>query len=69
MLWLLQVHSVTGCPNVKRVKRFCDDMQHLYGVDTLRYEGKLGNLYYVNDLRQMLANVSSRLHAFIFSCH
>lgn len=36
-------------------------MQKLYGVETIRYEGKLGHLYHVNSLAQLLANVSLSL--------
>ena len=35
-----------------------ESLQDLYVVKRICYEGKLGHRYYVNDLRQIIAQVS-----------
>lgn len=56
-LWALKLHGTLGCPSVKQMTRFCDDIQKFYGVETIKYDGPLGHRYYVNNLAQMLAQV------------
>lgn len=57
ILWALKLHNISGCPSVKQMTRFCNDIQKIYGVETIKYDGPLGHRYYVNNLAQMLSQV------------
>lgn len=56
-LWLLRANQVDDVPSTKSSKAINASIQNLCGIDTLQYDGKLGNKYYVNSLAQLLAHV------------
>ncbi|KAJ3509457.1 hypothetical protein NLJ89_g5213 [Agrocybe chaxingu] len=54
-LWLLTVNDVDAVPSIKQMKDLNVQLQHLCGVDTIPFSGKLGHVYHVNSLSQILA--------------
>jgi hypothetical protein len=57
MFWLLEVNGVENMPKIDKMKRFQEHMQRVAGFNSIKYEGALGNTYYVNDLGQIIAQV------------
>lgn len=55
--WLLHVNGVEDVPSVDAVQDWCRDVQKLYGIDTLTYQGAMGHPYSVNSLNQIIAQV------------
>ncbi|THU93269.1 hypothetical protein K435DRAFT_829530 [Dendrothele bispora CBS 962.96] len=55
LLWLLSINGISDVPSVKSMKTLNEKLQKLYGVNSIRREGALGHVYYVNDLSQMIA--------------
>ncbi|KDQ25284.1 hypothetical protein PLEOSDRAFT_1027446, partial [Pleurotus ostreatus PC15] len=74
-LWSLRMFGVNKVPSIQMVKDFEDDLQARCGIKTLRREGKLGNLFYLNDLAgivsQEMANprVRPQLHFYPEDSH
>lgn len=60
-LWTLNVAGVRSAPSVSSMGDFCRDVQALYGIQTIAYDGPLGHRYYVNDMSQIIAQVSALL--------
>ncbi|KAJ3792065.1 hypothetical protein GGU11DRAFT_750597 [Lentinula aff. detonsa] len=58
-LWLLRINGVPDVPSVKTMKTLNEAIQKMCGIDTLCYDGALGNQYYVNSLAQMIAQEMS----------
>ncbi|KAJ3841113.1 hypothetical protein F5878DRAFT_611129 [Lentinula raphanica] len=58
-LWLLRVNGVPDVPSVKTMKTLNEAIQKMCGIDTLCYDGALGNRYYVNSLAQIIAQEMS----------
>jgi hypothetical protein len=57
-LWILRVNKVESVPSTKAMNRLNQMMQGLCGIDTIAYDGRLGHRYHVNNLGQILAQVS-----------
>ena len=57
-LWLLKVNKVDDVPSVKTMKAMNELLQNFCGIDTTAHNGVLGHRYYVNNLSQILAQVS-----------
>lgn len=58
-LWLLKVNNVDDVPSVKSIQSLNATLQKLCGIDSIPYEGALGHKYYVNNLAQIIAQVST----------
>ncbi|KIY48737.1 hypothetical protein FISHEDRAFT_42751, partial [Fistulina hepatica ATCC 64428] len=58
-LWLLKVNGVDDVPTPSSLKRTHVALQKICGVRTLRYDGVLGNPYYVNSLGDLIAQEMS----------
>lgn len=58
LLWLLQVNGIDNTPSVKVMKEEQKHLQELAGIDTRKYKGALGHVYHVNDIGQIIAQVS-----------
>lgn len=58
-LWSLRMFGVNKVPSIQMVKDFEDDLQARCGIKTLRREGKLGNLFYLNDLAGIVSQVKA----------
>ena len=56
-LWLLRFNDVDNIPSVKTMKALNETLQKSCGIDTIEYDGVLGNKYFVNNLAQILAQV------------
>ncbi|KAF7971893.1 hypothetical protein HWV62_19513 [Athelia sp. TMB] len=54
--WYAAKHGVTGLPNVRQVKNHRKKILDAAGISTRTVEGKLGNLYAVNDWAQIIRN-------------
>lgn len=57
-LWLLRVNGVDDVPSVKTMQSLNERLQKLCGVESIRYNGALGHKYYVNNMAQIIAQVS-----------
>ncbi|KAF7333089.1 hypothetical protein MVEN_02374000 [Mycena venus] len=58
-LWLLKVNNVDDVPSVKSMQELNAMLQKLCGIETIAYDGALGNKYYVNSLGQIIAQEMS----------
>uniref|UniRef100_A0A8H7XVA1 Uncharacterized protein n=1 Tax=Psilocybe cubensis TaxID=181762 RepID=A0A8H7XVA1_PSICU len=58
-LWLLRINGVNDVPSVKAMQGINKALQNLCGIETKEYKGKLGNVYFVNSLSQILAQEMS----------
>ncbi|KAI5981921.1 hypothetical protein EDD15DRAFT_2182381, partial [Pisolithus albus] len=65
-LWGLSVLGVDGVPSTRMLKDLDNALQSQYGVPSIRYQGSLGHVYYVNHLpsliAQEMANPRIRIH-------
>lgn len=57
-LWLLRVNQVDDVPAVKTMQTLNLALQKMCGISSIEYMGALGHRYYVNDLGQIIAQVS-----------
>ncbi|KAF8178467.1 hypothetical protein BJ912DRAFT_1045365 [Pholiota molesta] len=58
-LWLLHVNKVDDVPTTKSMNLLNKMLQGMCGVDTISYNGKLGHVYHVNNLAQILSQEMS----------
>ncbi|KAJ3738165.1 hypothetical protein EV360DRAFT_77074, partial [Lentinula raphanica] len=61
-LWLLRINGVSQVPTVKTMKSLNNALQKMCGIDTLCYDGALGNRYYANSLAQIIAQEMANPH-------
>ncbi|KAJ3897384.1 hypothetical protein F5879DRAFT_996133 [Lentinula edodes] len=54
-LWLLKVNGVQDATSVKTMKDLDTKLQTLYGIQTFKYRGAFGHLYYVNSLADIIS--------------
>ncbi|KAH7923808.1 hypothetical protein BV22DRAFT_1105892 [Leucogyrophana mollusca] len=55
ILWALATLGVNNLPSQKVLKDIDQLLQHCCGIETLRYQGALGHVYYVNHLPSLIA--------------
>lgn len=55
--WVLHCLGVVNAPTIAQQKRIRQSLQSKYGIKTIRYQGALGHIYYVNDLAKIIAQV------------
>lgn len=70
-LWLLKVNDVDDVPSVKSMQTLNTTLQRMCGVDSVKYKGELGHVFYVNNLLQVIAqvcNLSTHLRTTILIC-
>ncbi|KAJ3915248.1 hypothetical protein F5877DRAFT_92367 [Lentinula edodes] len=64
--WAMLALGVPNLPSDRTMDNIDKEMQRLCGVQSIRYEGKLGHLYYANDfaalISQEMSNQSVRPH-------
>ncbi|KAL0570902.1 hypothetical protein V5O48_011057 [Marasmius crinis-equi] len=58
-LWLLRVNGVDGVPSARSAKAYNEKLQRLYGIQTYKYCGAFGHIYYVNSLADIIAQEMS----------
>lgn len=63
-LWVIRTLGVPDVPSVNSMKTLNGILQHMCGVDTIKYQGALGHAYYINSMSQIIAQVS-QLSCFI----
>jgi len=56
--WGMAILGIDDLPSISSMKNISDDLQDLYGIQTHRYEGALGHIYYANSLADQIAQVS-----------
>ncbi|KAF8883584.1 hypothetical protein CPB85DRAFT_1442386 [Mucidula mucida] len=54
-LWLLSANSVPDVLSVKSMQTLNERLQKLCGIESIRYNGALGHVYYVNSLADIIA--------------
>ncbi|KAF9070032.1 hypothetical protein BDP27DRAFT_1420468 [Rhodocollybia butyracea] len=54
-VWLLRVNGVEDTTSVKTMKELDAKLQKLYGIQSLRYKGAFGHVYYVNSIADIVA--------------
>ncbi|KAI5985257.1 hypothetical protein EDD15DRAFT_2511676 [Pisolithus albus] len=54
-LWGLSVLGVDSVPSTRTLKDLDNSLQSQYGVPSIRYQGSLGHVYYVNHLPSLIA--------------
>ncbi|KAF9233611.1 hypothetical protein BU15DRAFT_66415, partial [Melanogaster broomeanus] len=55
ILWGVSVLGVDNIPSTGVLKDLDESLQHKYGIESVRYEGPLGHVYYVNHLSSIIA--------------
>ncbi|KAK7043938.1 hypothetical protein VNI00_008104 [Paramarasmius palmivorus] len=58
-LWLLDINGVPDVPSLDSMKTCNERLQKLFGIQTYRYLGSQGHLYYVNSLADQAAQIMS----------
>ncbi|KAK1226230.1 hypothetical protein PQX77_010812 [Marasmius sp. AFHP31] len=58
-LWLLKINGIDGVPSVKSAKAHNERLQKLYGLQTFKYRGAYGHVYYVNSIGDIIAQEMS----------
>ncbi|KAJ4473242.1 hypothetical protein C8R41DRAFT_968057, partial [Lentinula lateritia] len=56
-LWLLRVNGIEDATSVKTMKDLDTKLQNLYGIQTYKYKGAFGHLYYVNSLADIVSQM------------
>lgn len=56
-LWFLKANGIRDVPSVKTMKTLNELLQKSCGIESIRYKGPLGHTYYVNNIRQIVAQV------------
>lgn len=57
IMWAMELLNVDYLPSVSTLKALSRDQQEAVGIRTLRYDGALGHVYYVNSLADTIAQV------------
>ena len=55
--WAMSGLGVPSVPSQYILKRTLEDIQKVYGVKTIRCQGALGHIYYINDFCQIISQV------------
>ncbi|KAI6137814.1 hypothetical protein BKA82DRAFT_4486738 [Pisolithus tinctorius] len=55
ILWGLAILGVDNVPSTKTLKDIDNSLQSQYGIPSVRYQGALGHIYYVNHLPSIIA--------------
>ncbi|KAJ3558207.1 hypothetical protein NP233_g11552 [Leucocoprinus birnbaumii] len=55
IVWALQVLGVPNVPSRSVSSSAESGLQQTCGINTIRYQGSLGNIYYANDIREIIA--------------
>jgi hypothetical protein len=63
--WGLRVFGIDDIPSVDVLKELDAELQELYGIKSIRYEGALGHVYYVNSIEDLIAQVQY-FHYFVY---
>lgn len=56
-MWAMELLNVDYLPSVSTLKALSADQQEAVGIRTLRYDGALGHVYYVNSMADTIAQV------------
>ena len=56
--WCLSVLGISNVPSVRVAKDIDKALQASCGIETKRYEGPLGHVYYANDIGGIIAHVA-----------
>ncbi|KAI0311059.1 hypothetical protein OF83DRAFT_1177947 [Amylostereum chailletii] len=64
ILWGMSMFGISNLPSVGVMKALDADLQDLYGIRSIRYDGALGHPYYVNNLADIIAQemANPRVH-------
>lgn len=62
--WALSAFGINNVPSVDVMKSVDDYLQSLCGIHTVRHEGALGHIYYMNDIAGIICQGS---HSFMTS--
>jgi hypothetical protein len=57
--WGMEMFGVNNLPSSAVMKEIDEVLQMGCGIDTIRYKGPFGHLYYVNHLGSIIAQVES----------
>ena len=60
--WALSAFGINNVPSVDVMKSVDDYLQSLCGIHTVRYQGALGHIYYMNDLAGIIRQVRVGLY-------
>lgn len=52
--------TVNDVPSLSQRQKMNEILQKYCGINTLRYEGALGHIYYLNSISDLIAQVGSR---------
>ncbi|KAK1221922.1 hypothetical protein PQX77_015250 [Marasmius sp. AFHP31] len=58
-LWLLRINGVRDVPSTKTMKELNSNLQKLFGIQTYKYKGAFGHIYFVNSFADIIAQEMS----------
>ncbi|KAL0568669.1 hypothetical protein V5O48_013310 [Marasmius crinis-equi] len=58
-LWLLRINGIQNVPSTKTMKELNANLQKLFGIQTFKYKGPFGHVYYVNSFADIIAQEMS----------
>ncbi|KAL0567238.1 hypothetical protein V5O48_014753 [Marasmius crinis-equi] len=58
-LWLLRINGIQNVPSTKTMKEFNANLQKLFGIQTYKYQGAFGHVYYVNSFADIISQEMS----------
>lgn len=60
ILWSVAMLGIANRPSVAMLKTVDEILQARCGIESIRYQGPLGHVYYANDLGSLMAQVRTR---------
>ena len=61
IIWACAALGVDELPSLETLKTIDKKLQALCGINTIRHDGQMGNLFYVNSLSNIIAQARSLL--------
>lgn len=58
ILWVLREAGANSVPSFKALRKFQDQLRNDAGIRTAKFQSPRGNVFYANDLRDIIAKVS-----------
>lgn len=62
ILWALGQCGADDVPSFKRLRKFQEELQAERGIASREFKSYLGNVFYMNDIRQLIAKVMASIN-------
>lgn len=61
ILWVMKESGCPDVPSLYKLRRTQQSLQETMGVRTRQYRSQLGNIFFMNDIPQMISKVGTEL--------